>query len=151
MDATIGESAPSVERIFEGQPYPSFWDQVTLRAMVVAVLLGALFSLMSLRIYMQVGIVGAFNMPMNILSFMTLKGLVVLMRRCGIAAAPFTRQENIFLQTSAITSVNVACSCGLANYIVGMFSVVAKALSENPDKRDIVDDLTTFSSLVWWQ
>ncbi|CAL4892681.1 unnamed protein product [Urochloa decumbens] len=142
MDATIGESAPSVERVFEGQPYPAFWDQVTPRAMFVAVLLGALFSLMTLRIYMQVGIVGAFNMPMNILSFMTLRGLVSLMRRCGIAAAPFTRQENIFLQTSAITSVNVAASCGLANYIVGMFSVVAKALSENPDQTDIVDDLT---------
>ncbi|CAN6338108.1 unnamed protein product [Urochloa humidicola] len=110
MDATIGESAPSVERAFEGQAYPGFWGQVTLRSMLVAVVLGALFSLMTLKIYMQVGIVGAFNMPMNILSFITLKGLVSLMRRCCIAAAPFTRQENIFLQTSTITCVNIALS-----------------------------------------
>ncbi|XP_004962522.1 probable metal-nicotianamine transporter YSL3 [Setaria italica] len=142
MDATIGESAPSVERAFEGQPYHGFWGQVTLRAMVVAVLLGGMFSLMTLRIYMQVGIVGAFNMPMNILSFVTLKSLVGLMRRCGISAVPFTRQENIFLQTSSITCVNVALSSGLATYVISMTSKVAKALSDNPDQRDIVDDLT---------
>lgn len=111
MDATIGESAPSVERAFEGHPYPGYWGQVTLRSMAVAVVLGAMFSMMTIRIYMQVGIVGAFNMPMNILGFVTLKSLVSLMRRCGINASPFTRQENIFLQTSTITCVNVALSC----------------------------------------
>ncbi|KAF8659495.1 hypothetical protein HU200_058437 [Digitaria exilis] len=142
MDATIGESAPSVERAFEGQPYPGYWGQVTLRSMLVAVVLGAMFSLMTIRIYMQVGIVGAFNMPMNILSFVTIKSLVSLMRRCGINASPFTRQENIFLQTSAITCVNVALSSGLATYTIAMTSAVAKALSPNPDERDILYDLT---------
>jgi hypothetical protein len=108
MDATIGESAPSVERAFEGQPYPGFWGLVTLRSMAVAVVYAFIFSMVSIRIYMIVGLVGAFNMPSNILCFATLRGLVSLLRRCGIAAAPFTRQENVFLQTSVITCVNVA-------------------------------------------
>jgi uncharacterized oligopeptide transporter (OPT) family protein len=108
MDATIGESAPSVERAFESQPYPGFWGLVTLRSMAVAVVYAFIFSMVSIRIYMIVGLVGAFNMPSNILCFATLRGLVSLLRRCGIAAAPFTRQENVFLQTSVITCVNVA-------------------------------------------
>ena len=28
---------------------------------------------------------------------------------------------------------------GFGNYFVGLFTVVAKSLSDNPDKRDIVD------------
>jgi hypothetical protein len=108
MDATIGESAPSVERAFEGQPHPGFWGLVTPRSMAVAVVYAFVFSMVSMRIYMIVGLVGAFNMPSNILCFVTLRGLVSLLRRCGIAAAPFTRQENVFLQTSVITCVNVA-------------------------------------------
>jgi hypothetical protein len=197
MDATIGESMPSVERAFEGQPYHGFWGQVTVRAMLVAIVLAGLFSMVTLKIYMKVGVVGAFNMPINILSFVVLRSLVGLMRRCGIAASPFTRQENIFLQTSTITCINISLSCkynvlvtmdisllflclyksvhdqqcqdqisvlsdfilhcisiifalridqvlsflpgGFGNYFVGLFTVVAKSLNDNPDKRDIVD------------
>ncbi|XP_039841057.1 probable metal-nicotianamine transporter YSL3 [Panicum virgatum] len=130
---------PSVERAFEGQPYHGFWGQVTVRAMLVAIVLAGLFSMVTLNIYMKVGVVGAFNMPINILSFVVLRSLVGLMRRCGIAPAPFTRQENIFLQTSTMTCINISLSCGFGNYFVGLFTVVAKSLSDNPDKRDIVD------------
>ncbi|XP_039803748.1 probable metal-nicotianamine transporter YSL3 [Panicum virgatum] len=130
---------PSVERAFEGQPYHGFWGQVTVRAMLIAIVLAGLFSMVTLKIYMKVGVVGAFNMPINILSFVVLRSLVGLMRRCGVAASPFTRQENIFLQTSTITCINISLSCGFGNYFVGLFTVVAKSLSDNPDKRDIVD------------
>ncbi|AQK93311.1 putative metal-nicotianamine transporter YSL7 [Zea mays] len=141
MDATIGESAPSVERAFEGQPHPGFWGLVTPRSMAVAVVYAFVFSMVSMRIYMIVGLVGAFNMPSNILCFVTLRGLVSLLRRCGIAAAPFTRQENVFLQTSVITCVNVAVASGFATYLVAMTSDLAKSLSESPDKEDVVEDV----------
>ncbi|WVZ97554.1 hypothetical protein U9M48_043080, partial [Paspalum notatum var. saurae] len=140
MDATIGESAPSVERVFEGQPYHGFWGQVTARSMIVAVVFAFIFSWVSIRIYMIVGLVGAFNMPSNIINFVCLKSLVALLRRCGIAVAPFTRQENMFLQTSVITCVNVAVSCGFATYIIAMTSELAKSLSDDPsDSTDIVE------------
>ncbi|KAL6864827.1 hypothetical protein ACP4OV_015978 [Aristida adscensionis] len=142
MDATIGDQhSHSVERLFEGQPFPGFWGQVTLRSMVVAVGLAIIFCLMTLRIHMTTGMVGALNMPANVLSFFFLKSLVNLLRRYGIAVAPFTRQENVFLQTCVITCVNIALSGGLATYIISMSSAVAKSLSDNPDPRDIVDDI----------
>ncbi|KAJ1262255.1 hypothetical protein BS78_09G092800 [Paspalum vaginatum] len=143
MDSSIGESSPSVERGFEGQPYPGFWEQVTLRSMAIAVVLAAIFSLVTLRIYMTVGVVGALNMPANVLSFFSVKSLVTLQRHYGITATPFTRQENIFLQTCVITCVNIAISGGLPNYIIAMNSQVAKSLVDNPDKTDIIDNIPT--------
>jgi uncharacterized oligopeptide transporter (OPT) family protein len=110
MDSTMEEASPCVERGFDGLPYPGFWEQVTLRSMAIAVVLAAVFSLVTLRIYMTVGVVGALNMPTNVLSFFSVKSLVSLQRRYGISAAPFTRQENIFLQTCVITCVNTAIS-----------------------------------------
>lgn len=94
MDATIQESSPSVERVFEGQPYHSFWEQVTLRSLAIAVVLATVFSLVTLRIYMTIGVVGALNMPANVLSFFSVKSLVSMLRRYGIAAAPFTRRSS---------------------------------------------------------
>ncbi|KAL6619509.1 hypothetical protein ACP70R_034648 [Stipagrostis hirtigluma subsp. patula] len=142
MDATIGEFSPSVERSFESEPCPGFWGQVTLRSMAVAVVLGFVFCLITLRIHMRTGIVGALNMPANILSFFILKNMVGLLRRYGIAVAPFTRQENIFLQTCVITCVNIALTGGFATNIVAMNSEVAKTLVDNPDPRDIVDHIS---------
>ncbi|CAN6360643.1 unnamed protein product [Urochloa humidicola] len=118
MDATIPESSPSVERVFEGQPYPGFWEQVTVRSMAIAVVLAAVFSLVTLRIYMTIGVVGALNMPANVLSYFSVKSLVAMLRRYGITAAPFTRQENIFLQTCVITCVNMAISGNKAGVIL---------------------------------
>ncbi|CAN6347420.1 unnamed protein product [Urochloa humidicola] len=143
MDSTIPESSPYVERVFEGQPYPEFWEQVTVRSMAIAVVLAAVFSLVTLRIYMTIGVVGALNMPANVLSYFSVKSLVAMLRRYGITAAPFTRQENIFLQTCVITCVNMAISGGLPNYIIAMNSQVAKSLSDHPDEADIVDNVPT--------
>lgn len=110
MESTVRDSSPSVERGFDGQPYPGFWEQVTLRSMAIAVVLATILSLVTLRIYMTIGVVGALNMPANVLSYFSLKSLVTLLRRYGIAAAPLTRQENIFLQSSVMTCVNMAIS-----------------------------------------
>ena len=110
MDSTDADSSPSVEQGFEGQTYPGFWRQVTLRSMAIAAVLATIFSLVTLRIYMTIGVVGALNMPANVLGYFSVKSLVAMLRRYGIAAAPFTRQENIFLQTCVMTCVNVAIS-----------------------------------------
>ncbi|KAG2620300.1 hypothetical protein PVAP13_3NG168294 [Panicum virgatum] len=143
MDSTDADSSLSVEQGFEGQPYPGFWRQATLRSMAIAAVLATIFSLVTLRIYMTIGVVGALNMPANVLGYFSVKSLVAMLKRHGIAAAPFTRQENIFLQTCVMTCVNVAISGGLPNYIIAMNSHVAKSLSNHPDDEDIIDRVPT--------
>ncbi|XP_062179393.1 probable metal-nicotianamine transporter YSL3 [Phragmites australis] len=145
MDANIGDPrlTPSVERAFEVQPLPGFWGIVTLRAMVVSAVLGVVFCFVALRIHMTAGIVPALNMPTSVLSFFFLKWFVALLQSCGIATLPFTRQENMFVLTSITTCINMALTGGFATYIIGMTTAVAKSLVDNPDQKDIIEDLPT--------
>ncbi|KAL5230202.1 hypothetical protein ABZP36_028978 [Zizania latifolia] len=145
MDATIGDpkAAMSVEGAFERQAPPDIWGTVTLRAMAVSVVLGVVFCLVGMRIQMTAGIVPALNMPANILCFFLLKCLVRLLRSLRLTAMPFTRQENMFLMTCVVTCLNVAITGGFATTMIGMSSIVAKTLTDDPDPRDIVDNIPT--------
>ncbi|KAL6864828.1 hypothetical protein ACP4OV_015979 [Aristida adscensionis] len=143
MDATIGDPllSSSVERAFEVHPMPGFWEQVTLRASLVTVVLSVVFCFVALRIMMTAGIVPALNMPITVLSFYFLKWLVKLMHTCGIAKQSFTRQENLFVVTAITTCINISLSGGFATSVMAMTKAVAESLTDNPDPRDIVDDL----------
>ncbi|CAM0957280.1 unnamed protein product [Alopecurus aequalis] len=146
MDATIGDPllAASVERAFEKLPMPTFWEQVTPRAMIVSLLLSVVFGFVTLQIQMSAGVVPGLNMPICVLSFIFLEWFVGLLRTCGIpGSTPFTRQENLLVLTTVATVGNLALTGGFALYIVAMTSVVAKTLGENPDPRDIVDNFPT--------
>ncbi|XP_051183380.1 probable metal-nicotianamine transporter YSL3 [Lolium perenne] len=144
MDATIGDPLllASVERAFEKQPLPDFWEQATPRAMIVAVVLSVVFGFVTLQIQMSTGVVPGLNMPISVLSFIFLKWFVSLLRSCGLPGSePFTRQENLLVLTTVTTVGNLALTGGFALYIIAMTSTVAKALGEtNPDPRDIVDN-----------
>lgn len=94
--------------MFEEQPLSGTWGQVTLRSMAISVVLGIAFCFVALRIHMTAGLVPALNMPISVLSFFSVKWLITLLQSCGIAAVPFTRQENTFLLTTVITSINMA-------------------------------------------
>lgn len=51
------QEAPSVEAAFAGQPPPPWWQQVTVRAVAVSVVLGTLFSFMAMRTGLTAGFV----------------------------------------------------------------------------------------------
>ena len=111
MDATIGDPLllASVERAFEKQPLPGFWEQVTPRAMFVSLLLSVVFGFVTLQIQMSAGVVPGLNMPISVLSFIFLKWFVSLLRTCGLpGSSPFTRQENLLVLTTVVTVGNLA-------------------------------------------
>jgi uncharacterized oligopeptide transporter (OPT) family protein len=111
MDATIGDPllAASVERAFEKQPLPEFWEQATPRAMIVSVALSVVFGFVTLQIQMSTGVVPGLNMPISVLSFIFLKWFVSLLRTCGLpGSTPFTRQENLLVLTTVSTVSNLA-------------------------------------------
>ncbi|KAL6624471.1 hypothetical protein ACP70R_031792 [Stipagrostis hirtigluma subsp. patula] len=144
MDANIGDPrlAPSVERAFEVNPLPGFWDQVTLRAIVIAAVLGVVFCFVALRIHMTAGLVPALNMPSSVLSFFFLKWTVALLKSCGIDKMS-TRQENLFVLTSVSTCINMALCGGFATYVTAMTRPVAESLVDDPNPADIVDEVST--------
>jgi hypothetical protein len=84
------DEEPSVEAAFSGQPPPPWWSQVTARSVVLSLVLGPLFSFVSMRL----GLVPSFSMSASLVSWWTR-----LLGRCGVATRPFNRQENTVVQT----------------------------------------------------
>ncbi|KAG8052476.1 hypothetical protein GUJ93_ZPchr0001g30740 [Zizania palustris] len=93
----------SVEAAFEGQPLPPWWQQVTARSVVVSAVLGVVFSFTSMRIGLTAGIVPSFNMSASLTSFFVINSWTRLMAHFGVASQPFTRQENVVVQTCIIS------------------------------------------------
>lgn len=100
--------AQSGEELFEGVEVPSWKEQVTARALIVGALLGALFSLISHKLALSVGIVPSLNIAAGLLGFFLLTLWNRVVGLLGFTIRPFTRQENTVIQTCVI-----ACS-GLA-------------------------------------
>lgn len=98
-----GDEEPSVEVAFAGQPPPPWWRQVTARSVVVSAVLGAVLSFMSMRIGLTAGVGPTFNIVASLLGFFVIKSWTRLLARCGVASQPFTRQENVVLQTCIIS------------------------------------------------
>uniref|UniRef100_A0A0E0L075 Uncharacterized protein n=1 Tax=Oryza punctata TaxID=4537 RepID=A0A0E0L075_ORYPU len=151
MDASIGDPRlTSVEAAFEKNPLPTFSELVTLRAMAVAVLLGIVFCFVGMRIQMMTGFVPALNMPVTVLSFFLLKLLARQLHKWRLTVVPFTRQENMFLITCVITSLNLAITGGFATALPGMGTIVAKTLADDLDPRDIIDYIPTGKLIIYF-
>ncbi|EAY73213.1 hypothetical protein OsI_01084 [Oryza sativa Indica Group] len=151
------QEAPSVEAAFAGQPPPPWWQQVTVRAVAVSVVLGTLFSFMAMRTGLTAGFVPSFNMSASLLSFFIIKSWTRLMARCGVASQPFTRQENVVVQTCVISCATLSIYGGFTSYLLAMNETVAKAAGGGTDGRNVYTlhtgkivaflFLVTFSSL----
>lgn len=102
------DQEPSVEAVFAGQPLPPWWRQVTARSVAVSVVVGTVLSFMSMRIGLTAGIVPSFNMSASLISFCVVKSWTRLMDRCGVASQPFTRQENVVVQTCIISCATLS-------------------------------------------
>uniref|UniRef100_J3M5B7 Uncharacterized protein n=1 Tax=Oryza brachyantha TaxID=4533 RepID=J3M5B7_ORYBR len=152
MDASIEDPrlSTSVEVVFAKQPLPELGAQVTLRSMALSVVLGVVFCFVGLRIQVTAGIVPALNMPITVLSFFLLKCSVRLLHKGGLTTLPFTRQENMFLMTCVVTCLNLTVTGGFATSLIGMTSIVAKTLSDDPDPRDVVDNVPTTKWILYF-
>uniref|UniRef100_A0A0D9UYU2 Uncharacterized protein n=1 Tax=Leersia perrieri TaxID=77586 RepID=A0A0D9UYU2_9ORYZ len=127
----------SVEAAFAGQPPPPWWQQVTARSVAVSAVLGTMFSFMSMRTGLTVGMVPSFNMSASLLSYFVVRSWTQLMSRCGVASRPFTRQENVVVQTCVISCATLSLYGGFTSYLVAMTPTVAKLAGEPADGQDV--------------
>lgn len=102
------DEGPSVELAFAGQQPPPWWRQVTARSVATSVVLGAVLSFMSMRIGLTAGVGPSFNIVASLLGFFAVKSWTRLLARCGVASQPFTRQENVVLQTCIISCATLS-------------------------------------------
>ncbi|XP_048562697.1 probable metal-nicotianamine transporter YSL1 isoform X1 [Triticum urartu] len=132
-----GEEEPSVEVAFAGQPPPPWWRQVTVRSVAVSTVLGAVLSFMSMRIGLTAGVGPTFNIVASLLGFFVIKSWTRLLARFGVASQPFTRQENVVLQTCIISCSTLSFYGGFTTYLLAMTETVAKSAGGTGTGKDV--------------
>eukprot|EP00249_Psilotum_nudum_P019050 c27075_g1_i1 orf=258-2396(+) len=110
----------SVEELFAATEVPPWWAQITVRGVLISILLGFLFCIITLKLSLTTGIIPSLNVSAGLLGFFFIKSWTVLLSRFGIGHTPFTRQENTVIQTCVVACYGLAFSGGFGSYILGM-------------------------------
>jgi hypothetical protein len=100
------ESDPMEAR--ELELVPTWREQLTLRGMVTALLVGFIFTVIVMKIALTTGLVPTLNVSAALLVFLALRGWTRLLERLGFAHRPFTRQENCVVETCAVACYTIA-------------------------------------------
>ncbi|WOL05353.1 putative metal-nicotianamine transporter YSL12 [Canna indica] len=100
----------SIEREFEGKRVPPWQEQLTLRAFVVSLLLGVLFSVIVMKLNLTTGVIPSLNVSAGLLGFFFVRTWTAALSRAGLLHQPFTRQENTVIQTCIVATSSIAFS-----------------------------------------
>ncbi|KAM3333474.1 hypothetical protein ACQJBY_028524 [Aegilops geniculata] len=111
---------PSTERAFEEQTIPPWTEQVTPRAVVASLVLGAAFSGVMMNLVFTSGIVPTLNITAGLLGFFLLKAWTRLLDKLGVFYEPFTRHENVVVQTCVVACASMTYSGGFGSYLLAM-------------------------------
>ncbi|CAM8989174.1 unnamed protein product [Rhodiola kirilowii] len=129
-------AAASVERIVDMATPPPWRQQITVRAMVVSMMLGTLFTLIVMKLNLTTGIIPSLNVSAGLLGFFFVKMWTKILDKTGTLRQPFTRQENTVIQTCVVATSGIAFSGGFGSYLFGMSEVIAKQSSEAEGAHD---------------
>mgnify|MGYP003702296745 CR=1 FL=1 len=94
-------------------PQPPWRDQLTLRGVAVAAVLGSLLCVVIHRLNLTVGVIPALNVASGLLAFFLAtawRGAAAVLGLGHHRGRPFTRQENTVIQTCAIACGSLAFS-----------------------------------------
>jgi uncharacterized oligopeptide transporter (OPT) family protein len=115
----------SSENSFKNVPVPPWWEQITVRGLVVSAVLGSVFSLITHKLNLTVGIIPSLNVAAGLLGFFFIKSWTLLLSKLGIWSKPFTRQENTVVQTCVVACMGLAFSCKLLFFLSPISSLLA--------------------------
>lgn len=105
------EGAVSLEDAYMNEEIPRWQDQLTVRGMVVALLLGILFCIITHKLNLTVGIIPSLNIAAGLLGFFFVRLWTTISSKLGcFNSKPFTRQENTVIQTCVVSCYGLAFS-----------------------------------------
>ncbi|XP_020080885.1 probable metal-nicotianamine transporter YSL9 [Ananas comosus] len=94
--------------------------QVTVRGVAAGAAIGIVYSVIVMKLILTTGLVPTLNVSAALLAFVVLRGWTKLLRKLGLVAAPFTRQENTVVQTCAVACYSIAVGGGFGSYLLGL-------------------------------
>ncbi|KAL9249243.1 putative metal-nicotianamine transporter YSL6 [Drosera capensis] len=101
-------------------PIPEWRDQITIRGLLVSVILGTLFSVITHKLNLTVGIIPSLNVAAGLLGFFFMKSWTGIVSGLGFGGNEFTRQENTVIQTCVVACYGLAYSGGFGSYLIAM-------------------------------
>nr|XP_043608138.1 probable metal-nicotianamine transporter YSL7 [Erigeron canadensis] len=116
--------------VFKDTMIPSWKEQLTVRAFVVSLGLGVMFSFIVMKLTLTTGIIPSMNVAAGLLGFFFVKTWTKALEQGGWLKHPFTRQENTVIQTCVVATSGIAFSGGFGSYLFGMSDVIAEQSSD---------------------
>ena len=105
-----GNDIPSIEIVFKEKAIPTWRNQLTIRAFVVSIVLGTLFTALAMKQSLHSGTFNPINMYAGIVGFSCIKTWIMIIDKCGILGPPLTRQENTLIQATVLGITGVTAS-----------------------------------------
>lgn len=112
----------------EAESVQPWQEQLTVRGMVVALLIGFVYSVIVLKLILTGGLVPTLNISASLLAFLALRGCTLALERLGVATRPFTRQENTVVGTCAVACFGIATSGQSSGHLRGPIDRPAVAI-----------------------
>ncbi|CAL4886381.1 unnamed protein product [Urochloa decumbens] len=112
------ESDPAAAR--EKEHVLPWREQVTLRGMVAALLIGFMYTVIVMKIALTTGQVPTLNVSAALTAFLAVRGWTRVLERLGVAHRPFTRQENCVIETCAVACYTIGFGGGFGSTLLGM-------------------------------
>uniref|UniRef100_A0ACD5V3Z8 Uncharacterized protein n=1 Tax=Avena sativa TaxID=4498 RepID=A0ACD5V3Z8_AVESA len=103
-----GESELLGAAQYERGRVPPWREQLTARGMVASLAVGAMYSIIVMKLVLTTGLVPTLNVSAALIAFVVLRGWTKALARLGFAARPFTHQENTVVQTCAVACYSIA-------------------------------------------
>ncbi|KAM0923613.1 hypothetical protein ACQ4PT_005409 [Festuca glaucescens] len=126
------DPALALERERELEPVGRWQDELTVRGMVAALLIGFIYTVIVMKIALTTGLVPTLNVSAALLSFLALRGWTRLLDRFGIVSRPFTRQENTIVQTCGVACYTIAFAGGFGSTLLGLNKNTYELAGDSP-------------------
>ena len=102
LDLDIDDEEEENRNRDNAEVIPKWWEQITLRGIVVSAFLGTIFCVITHKLNFTVGIIPSLNVAASLRGFFSVKGWTMLMSKLSFSASVFTRQENIMSLLSSV-------------------------------------------------
>ena len=88
---------------------PQPWtQQITGRGFIASILIGAIYSVIVMKLNLTTGMAPNFNVSAALLAFVFVRSWTRMLQKAGFVVKPFTRQENTMIQTCAVACYSLA-------------------------------------------
>ncbi|XP_011011616.1 PREDICTED: metal-nicotianamine transporter YSL1-like [Populus euphratica] len=104
----------------ESEGSRTWTKQVTVRGIIVSILIGAIYSIIAMKLNLTTGMIPNFNVSAALLAFVFVQTWTKVLQKAGFVVRPFTRQENTMIQTCAVACYSIAIGGGLSSYLLGL-------------------------------